>query len=354
MSYSQQGAPTLVIYAHGAQNLQDVETLGKQDPYLQFTLDINNPQSFQKTFVHKDAGKAPVWNQTFTVPLAGEPELFVEIMDQEATVDSVVAFAAIPINQVVHAPGGTMNGIFSVYTPSGKPQGELNLTLTAHSVPGQNTQPISQPPQPVNGTSHINEAHQRRVKGTKNKEAAADVGTAALGGLLAVGAGLLVNKLVNDKKKDDNSRKESERASQLEREKFELERKRLDEERANFERQQAQFQQHQQFPPQHQQQYQPQHHQQQFQPPPPQYQGGGGGYSEDKKKKKKQYGSDSDSGSDSDDSHKKKGKKWDGHGRKYSPGDKVKFDGRKYVCLQAHNSQPDWAPTGAHSLWRAK
>ncbi|KAF9352233.1 hypothetical protein BGX26_009918 [Mortierella sp. AD094] len=337
----QQGGPTLIIYAHGAQDLQNVQTLGKQDPYLQFSLDINNPKSFQKTFVHKNAGKAAVWNQTFTVPLSGEPELYVEIMDEEITADAVIAFAAIPINQIVHAPGGTMNGFFDVYTPSGKAQGVLNLTLTAQNVPGQNTQYSNQPPQPAKGTSHINELHQRRVKSLKNKEMAADVGTAAFGGLLAVGAGLLANKLVNDHRKEEDARKEAEHRAQAEREKFELEKRRLDEERANFQRQQAGYQQQQQ----HQQ------HQQ-----PPHYQGGGGydqghhgGHHEEKKK---HYDSDSDSGSDSDDSHKKKGKKWEKHGHWYSPGDKVKYDGRKYICLQGHNSQPDWAPGVAHSLWR--
>ncbi|KAF9998890.1 hypothetical protein BGZ79_007456 [Entomortierella chlamydospora] len=337
----QQGGPALIIYAHGAQDLQDVETLGKQDPYLQFSLDFNNPKSFQKTFVHKNAGKTPVWNQTFTIPLTGEPELYVEVMDEEAAADAVIAFAAIPINQVVHAPGGTMNGLFDVFTPNGKAQGVLNLTLTAQNVPGQNTQYINQPPQPVRGTSHINEGHQRRAKSLKNKETASDVGTAALGGLLAVGAGLLVNKLVNDHKKEE----ETKLQAQAEREKFELEKKRLEEERINFQRQQQQYQQQQQQQQQHQYQ--------------PQYQGGGGhdqghhgGRHEEKRHEEKRHDSDSSSDSDSDSHKKKKGKKWDKHGHWYSPGDKVKYDGSKYICLQGHNSQPDWAPNVAHSLWR--
>ncbi|KAG0367663.1 hypothetical protein BGZ54_003497 [Gamsiella multidivaricata] len=355
--------PTLVIVAHGAQNLQDVETLGKQDPYLQFSLDFNNSKSFQKTFVHKDAGKTPTWNQTFSIPLAGEPELFIEIMDEETTVDAVIAFAAIPINQVVHAPGGSMNGIFDVYSPNGKPQGEVNLTLTAHNVPGQNTG-AAVSGQPVKGTSHISEAHQKRVKSLKNKETAADAGSAAFGGLLAVGAGLLANKFMNDKEKEDKARKEAELLSQADREKFENEKKRLEEERASFLQQQQQYQQQQQQPQQHQ--------------PQAGYEHGHSGYHDEhkrdehkehkehkekkeKKDKKKKHGgsssgsssdssSDSDSGSD-DDHKKKKGKKWSSSGH-YSAGDKVKYDGRKYVCLQGHNAQSDWAPSVAHSLWR--
>ncbi|KAG0320852.1 hypothetical protein BGZ97_012676 [Linnemannia gamsii] len=350
MFAQQQGQPTLSVTAHGAQNLQDVETIGKQDPYVQFSTDFQNAKSFQKTYVHKDAGKTPTWNQSFTFTLAGEPELFVEIMDEETTADAVIAFAAIPINQVVHAPGGTFNGIFEVYTPSGKAQGEINLTLTAHNVPGQNTTFVQPGGQPVKGTSHINEAHQKRIKSLANKEKAADVGTAALGGLLAVGAGLLANKLVNDNKKEEEAKKEAERAAAAERERFENEKKHLEEQRHQFEQQQHQAQQQQHHV------VQPQEH----------YQGGSGHYDQGKHKKDKKdkkskrhggSGSDSDSSSDSDsdsdsDKKKKKGKKWDAHGRSYSAGDKVKYNGDKYICLQGHNSQPDWAPTVAHSLWR--
>ncbi|KAK5822286.1 C2 domain-containing protein [Linnemannia elongata] len=352
-----QGQPTLTVTAHGAQNLQDVETIGKQDPYVQFSTDFTNTKSFQKTFVHKDAGKTPTWNQTFSFVLAGEPELFVEIMDEETTADAVIAFAAIPINQIVHAPGGTFNGIFDVYTPSGKTQGEINLTLVAHNVPGQNTSPAPAG-QPVKGTSHINIEHQKRMKSLANREKAADAGTAAFGGLLAVGAGLLANKLVNDNKKEAEAKKEAERAAAAERERFENEKHQLEAQRHQFEQQQQQAQQQQQshiqVQGQHgyggQSQFNPQEH----------HQGGydQGKHKKDKKDKKSKHhggsGSDSDSSSDSDSDNdkKKKGKKWDAHGRHYSAGDKVKYDGDKYICLQSHNSQSDWAPTVAHSLWR--
>lgn len=352
-----QGQPTLTVTAHGAQNLQDVETIGKQDPYVRFSTDFNNAKSFQKTFVHKDSGKTPTWNQTFSFVLAGEPELYVEIMDEETTADAVIAFAAIPINQIVHAPGGSFNGIFDVYTPSGKPQGEINLTLVAHNVPGQNTSPVNPASQPVKGTSHISIEHQKRIKSLANKEMASDVGTAAFGGLLAVGAGLLANKLVNDNKKEEERKKEAERAAAAERERFENEKHQLEAQRHQFEQQQHQAQQQQshiQVQGQHgyegQSHFNPQEH----------HQGGydQGKHKKDKKDKKSKHhgsGSDSDSSSDSDsdsDKKKKKGKKWDANGHHYSSGDKVKYDGDKYICLQSHNSQSDWAPTVAHSLWR--
>ncbi|GJJ77261.1 hypothetical protein EMPS_09620 [Entomortierella parvispora] len=350
--YQQQGPPTLAITAHGAQNLIDVEAFGKQDPYVQFSLDFNNVKSFQKTFVHKNAGKNPVWNQSFNIPLQGEPELYLEIMDDEITTDAPIAFAAIPINQIVHAPGGSLNGIFDVYTPDGKQQGQIHLTLTAHNVPGQNMAYGGQGGAPVRGTSHISELHQRRMKSLKNKERMADVGTAALGGILAVGAGFLANKLVNDHNREEEARKAAERNAQQERERAEAERRRLEEERANFARtqseEQARFQQQQAAFQQQQQQYQQQQHNQ-YQP---QYQQPHqGGYEHHDRHNR--HDSDSDSSSDSDDSCKKskKGKKWQPYGW-YSAGDKVKYDGRKYICLQGHNAQGDWAPTVAHSLWR--
>ncbi|KAF9165244.1 hypothetical protein DFQ27_008864 [Actinomortierella ambigua] len=355
------GTPTLSLTVHGAQNLDSVEMIGKQDPYFRFSLNYNDAKSFQKTFVHKDGGKNPTWNQTFNVTLNGEPEIYIEIMDDETTVDAPIAFAAIPISQAVYASGGSLNGTFDVYTPKGKQTGQVTLTLAVHNVPGQNTGAINQAS--VHGTSHINEGHQKRIQSLKSKEAGADVATTGLAGIAAVGAGLLINKYMNDKEKEEKAKKEAEAAAQAERERFDAERKKFEQDREAF----ALQQQHQQ------QQFQQQ--QQQFQ----QQSSHGGSYQEshsssshkgykehkeykDKKhyKKDKKHGgnrsgsdSDSDSGSDSDGSYKKKDKKkWNPTGS-YSSGDKIKFDGRKYVCLQAHTSNPTWRPDSAHSLWKA-
>lgn len=38
-------------------------------------------------------------------------------------------------------------------------------------------------------------------------------------------------------------------------------------------------------------------------------------------------------------------------GKSYAAGDRVKYDGNLYKCLQAHASQADWTPTAAPSLW---
>lgn len=42
---------------------------------------------------------------------------------------------------------------------------------------------------------------------------------------------------------------------------------------------------------------------------------------------------------------------WSGGGVEYAVGDRVRFQGTLVKCLQAHTSQPDWAPNAAPSLW---
>ena len=43
---------------------------------------------------------------------------------------------------------------------------------------------------------------------------------------------------------------------------------------------------------------------------------------------------------------------WSGLGVKYAAGDVHEHDGQVWEALQAHTSQPDWAPGIAHSLWK--
>ncbi|KAG0375055.1 hypothetical protein BGX24_009591 [Mortierella sp. AD032] len=318
MLAQQHQTPTLSITAHGASNLKDVESFGKQDPYFRFTLDITNPKSFQKTFVHKNAGKNPVWNQSFNTPLNGEQDLFIEIMDEENTTDAVIAFAAIPLNQVIHAHGGNLNAIFPVYTPDGKQNGEVTLTLTAHNVPGQNagyqTPGFSQDDAQY-GVSRIVDVHLKRVKALKNKEKATDAGIAVAGGLFALGAGLLANKLNNDHNKEEQAKKDAELEQQQEREQFEEEKRRLEAEQQKFQSDQEAYQKQQQEQQHHHQTTTETHYEHRHE-------------------------------------HHGSRREWDAVGS-YTAGDKVEYHGRVYICLQGHVSNPTWEPTVASSLWRA-
>lgn len=42
---------------------------------------------------------------------------------------------------------------------------------------------------------------------------------------------------------------------------------------------------------------------------------------------------------------------WDGNGKAYTVGDRVRYAGTLYKVLQAHNSQADWTPEAAPSLF---
>ena len=42
---------------------------------------------------------------------------------------------------------------------------------------------------------------------------------------------------------------------------------------------------------------------------------------------------------------------WDGNGKAYAVGDRVRYDGTLYKVLQAHTSQADWTPDAAPSLF---
>lgn len=38
-------------------------------------------------------------------------------------------------------------------------------------------------------------------------------------------------------------------------------------------------------------------------------------------------------------------------GKTYATGDRARYEGTLYKCVQSHTSQDDWAPTNAVSLW---
>ena len=42
---------------------------------------------------------------------------------------------------------------------------------------------------------------------------------------------------------------------------------------------------------------------------------------------------------------------WDGNGKAYAAGDRVRYSGTLYKVLQEHTSQPDWTPDATHSLF---
>ncbi|KAI7877529.1 hypothetical protein K492DRAFT_171629 [Lichtheimia hyalospora FSU 10163] len=177
------GQQQLNMIVNSASNMVDVEKFGKNDPYLQFTVNYQDPNSFQKTSTQKNAGKNCSWNQSFTLPM-GAQELYIEVMDAErAGFDEVIGFAAIPLNQM--GPQG-LNAVFPIYTVNNKSAGEVHLTFGNGAM-----QPVTQ------GHAYVNEGHHKRVKGLRNKAVASD---AAVGGAIALGVGLLAKHAYDEHK----------------------------------------------------------------------------------------------------------------------------------------------------------
>ncbi|KAI9472146.1 MAG: C2 domain-containing protein [Benjaminiella poitrasii] len=303
---------SLSIHVSSATDLVSVQRFGKQDPYLQFSLDFNQRDSYLKTYTHKNAGENATWNQTFTITLNGEPELYIEVLDEENTVNEVIGFAAIPINQVVHASGANMNGLFDIYDTKGNRAGLVNLQLAALGFP--NSAPPNFDCEPVRGQSYMHEEHCARMRSTNKKATGVAVGGALLGGALAIGAGLLGKKLYEDhqqaEEEEQRQAEEAERLRQEEEEKRRQEREEFDQDRARFEREKSEWEQ-------------------------------GSGRRDDDECR----GSDSSDNGDA--------RKWNPVGT-YDAGDRVKYHGQVYMCLQGHTSNPTWQPGAAHSLWQAE
>ncbi|KAG0052049.1 hypothetical protein BGZ83_003033 [Gryganskiella cystojenkinii] len=203
---------SLKITVHSADHLEDVEHFGKNDPYARFSFDFKNDKSFQKTSVKKNAGKAAVWNETVTLEhLKPEyQELYVEVMDDEKTVDAPIGFCAIPLRQVLEAPGLIRTAYFDLYSTDGKQKGTISLTLAV----AQAGQPMAAAEHisgraSIQGQSMIVAAHHLRVKGLKNKEKVADGTGLALAGMAAIGAKYLLDQHKDGKKAEEAAKKEA-------------------------------------------------------------------------------------------------------------------------------------------------
>ncbi|KAI7888263.1 C2 domain-containing protein [Mucor mucedo] len=184
---------TLKINVISASDLINVQTMGKQDPFLQLSLNFQEKDKFVKTFTHKDGGSQASWNQSFELPLNGEPDLFIEVLDKEASVDEVIGFAAIPIKQVVYADGAYLNGLFNIYDTDGNRAGLVHLQLAAKGFPNSETPNFDT--EPVQGESNVNDEHCARMKSNEKKAVGVSVAGGLFGAGFAIGATLLGKKL---------------------------------------------------------------------------------------------------------------------------------------------------------------
>ncbi|KAG0278615.1 hypothetical protein BGZ95_003561 [Linnemannia exigua] len=202
---------SLKITVHEASHLVDVERFGKNDPYVRVGLNLK--EKFEKTKTVKNAGKDAAWNQTLDLQSFDpqqQPELYVEVIDEETTVDEPIAFTTIPLHQVLSAQGHAIRGRFDLFTVDGKQKGEILLTI-AVVAPGQTEG--HHPSTEIRGQVQLDTAHQNRIKGLKRKESAADGATLAVAAGLAFGAKALLDQHKGEKKLDHEAQEAAKAAN---------------------------------------------------------------------------------------------------------------------------------------------
>ncbi|CAO3567886.1 unnamed protein product [Mortierella alpina] len=177
--------------------------MGKNDPYVQISLNFEDKASFKKTNIKKNAGKQAVWDETLILEHYTpnvQHCLYVEILDDDTGVDPPIAFAGIPLNQIPTTPGQPFRGLFPLYTVSGKERGTISLTIVV-CVAGQAVPNVSAPEVP--GKSEIDAKHHKRIEGLKNKEKANDFA------LFAAGVGIVAGgKAIHDARNKAEGQKE--------------------------------------------------------------------------------------------------------------------------------------------------
>jgi len=138
-------------------------------------------------------------------------ELYVEVLDHEKSADAPIGFAAIPLRQVLEAPGNVLSAKFDLFTPEGKQKGVITLTI-ALAQAGQTSAAFDHngtSSAQIKGNSIIIADHQHRIKGLKNKERLADGAGLALAGMAAAGAGYLLNQHKDGKKAEEAAKRDA-------------------------------------------------------------------------------------------------------------------------------------------------
>jgi hypothetical protein len=190
----------LHIVARHANSLKDVESFGKNDPYAQFSLNLEDKHGFKKTSVKKNAGKNVEWNETVILDNydpAHHRILYVEILDQEKAADAVIGYTTVPLYQAADAPNHSLKAKFDLLDDDGKQKGTVSLTITIIDSNRAGENWANDGPE-VKGISEDNTEHQKRIKSLKRKEHASDAAAFALGVGAIIGAKTLLGK--GDKK----------------------------------------------------------------------------------------------------------------------------------------------------------
>ncbi|KAF9917137.1 hypothetical protein BX616_001836 [Lobosporangium transversale] len=176
------------ITVHSAQDMADVESFGKNDPYVQISLNFADENAFEKTSTKKNAGKNAEWNETLRLGNYDPSEhhyLYVEVHDKEKLADAPIGFTAIPLQEVTSS-SNSLRGRFNLYTTKGKEQGSISLTI--HILQHGQQPPSSFNHPEIQGLSQIVIGHHKRIKRLQKREDLTDAATAAAGVALFAGA----------------------------------------------------------------------------------------------------------------------------------------------------------------------
>jgi len=93
----------LTLTVHRAENLRDVQTFGKQDPYVE----IKFAEYLYKTRVHEKAGSFPIWNQDFllNVDHPQSEQISFLVYDKEPLLDNKIARIDLSIGKLLLKKG---------------------------------------------------------------------------------------------------------------------------------------------------------------------------------------------------------------------------------------------------------
>ncbi|KAG0346316.1 hypothetical protein BG004_001934 [Podila humilis] len=195
---------SLEVVIRNASNLDDVESAGKNDAYAQVTLDLKNPNAFQKTKTHNNCGKNATWEHTLVLEGASPQHniLYVEVMEADIGADAPIGFTAINLEQI--RISGPLSGNFNLFTPGGTQKGEIGMSLRfLGGLPA--TQTGHGGGANVNRGEMIHE-HQMRMLSLKKKEQVEDAALGAALALAAAGGAYMLSGGDNKKKTEADKR----------------------------------------------------------------------------------------------------------------------------------------------------
>lgn len=129
--YGSPGSLTLKIPA--AKLIKDHDLIGKMDPYCIVTV---GDQQF-KTQIAKSAGLDPKWEDVFNIPLNGQPEVKIQVFDDELFGKELIGQTSIPTQALIGQPQGN---IYNLVEKDGKtPAGQIQVLAQFQGV-NQNPQ----------------------------------------------------------------------------------------------------------------------------------------------------------------------------------------------------------------------